>query len=185
LGPQQAFCFVSGHDFSRAIKGQNDQVRAPEFGESEGRTADPSTTLPRISCGNWWRWCTSCALLYGRAHTLPCPVQRGRKSGYAPVGMQRGGHRFHLHRTDRIGKAELPIPIATLHQLTSPLFVIPTGAKRRDLQCAPRTPQILELSRRHFSPCHRKIRTKFQSKRAQGLKPHSFPYLYGTTEVVP
>jgi hypothetical protein len=25
--------------------------------------------------------------LRGRAHTRPCPVQRGRKSGYAPVGM--------------------------------------------------------------------------------------------------
>ena len=23
----------------------------------------------------------------GKAHTRPCPVQRGRKSGYAPVGM--------------------------------------------------------------------------------------------------
>jgi hypothetical protein len=30
---------------------------------------------------------TSCALLYGRAHTWTCPEQRGRKSGYAPVGM--------------------------------------------------------------------------------------------------
>jgi hypothetical protein len=49
--------------------------------------AGPSATLPRISCGTWWRCRTSCALLYGRAHTWLCPVQRGRKSGYAPVGM--------------------------------------------------------------------------------------------------
>src|ERR1700733_2676324 len=55
--------------------------------EARGRTAGPSTALPRISCGSWWRWCTSCALLYGRAHTWPCPVPGGRKSGYAPVGM--------------------------------------------------------------------------------------------------
>jgi hypothetical protein len=52
-------------------------------------TADPSTTLPRISCGTWWRCRTSCALLYGRAQTRPCPVQRGRKSGYASVGMTK------------------------------------------------------------------------------------------------
>jgi hypothetical protein len=50
-------------------------------------TADPSTALPRISCWTWWRCRTSCALLYGRAHTRPCLVQRGRKSGYASVGM--------------------------------------------------------------------------------------------------
>ena len=43
-----------------------------------------STALPRISCGTWWLWQTSCAFLYGKAHTLSCPVQRGRKSGYAP-----------------------------------------------------------------------------------------------------
>jgi hypothetical protein len=30
-------------------------VRTPEFGKPEGRTADPSTTLPRISCRTWWR----------------------------------------------------------------------------------------------------------------------------------
>jgi hypothetical protein len=30
------------------------------------------------------------------------------------------------------------------------------------------------FSRRLFSPCHRKIRTNFQWKKAQGLKPHSF-----------
>jgi hypothetical protein len=91
----QALCFVSGHDFSRAASGQNAQgfrvcVRTPEFEKTEGRTADPSTTLPRISCGTWQRWCSSCALLYGRAHTRPCPVQRGRKSGYASVGMTKG-----------------------------------------------------------------------------------------------
>src|SRR5271168_4065365 len=50
-------------------------------------TAGPSTTLPRISCGTWWLRQTSCAFLYGKAHTLPCLVQCGRKSGYAPVGM--------------------------------------------------------------------------------------------------
>ena len=27
---------------------------------------------------------------YRKAHTRPCPVQRGRKSGYAPVGMTKG-----------------------------------------------------------------------------------------------
>ncbi len=29
----------------------------------------------------------ACALLYGRAHTRPCLVLRGRKFGYASVGM--------------------------------------------------------------------------------------------------
>jgi hypothetical protein len=36
-----------------------------------------------------------------------------------------------------------------------------------------------------FSPCHRKICTKLQCKRAQGLKPRPFLRLYGTTKVVP
>jgi hypothetical protein len=27
---------------------------------------------------------------YRKAHTRPCPVLRGRKSGYAPVGMTKG-----------------------------------------------------------------------------------------------
>src|ERR1700729_4199249 len=75
-----------------ALTPRNDQgsrvyLRTPEFGKLEGRTADPSAPLPRISCLPWWRWCTSCALLYGIAHTRSCPVQRGRKSGYASVGM--------------------------------------------------------------------------------------------------
>jgi hypothetical protein len=35
---QQAFCFVSGHDFSPC-------VRTPEFGKPERRTADPSAPL--------------------------------------------------------------------------------------------------------------------------------------------
>jgi hypothetical protein len=51
------------------------------------RTAGPSTALPRISCGAWWRCRTSCAFLHGKAHTRSCPVQRGRKSGFASVGM--------------------------------------------------------------------------------------------------
>jgi hypothetical protein len=51
------------------------------------RTAGPSTSLPWISCRGWWLRRTSCAFLYGKAHTRPCPVLRGRKSGYAPVGM--------------------------------------------------------------------------------------------------
>src|ERR1700683_3259534 len=44
------FCFVSEHDFSRAINAQKKCgfrvcVRTPEFGKPEGRTADPSATL--------------------------------------------------------------------------------------------------------------------------------------------
>jgi hypothetical protein len=50
-------------------------------------TAGPSTALPRISCGGWWRWRALCGFLYGKPHTGPCREQRGRKSGYAPVGM--------------------------------------------------------------------------------------------------
>ena len=53
-------------------------------------TAGPSTTLPRISCRTWWRWRTSCGFLYGKPHTRPCPVPRGRKSGFAPVPRQAG-----------------------------------------------------------------------------------------------
>jgi hypothetical protein len=51
------------------------------------KTADLSTTLPRISCRSWWRWQTSCAFPLRKAHTRPCPMLRGRKSGYAPVEM--------------------------------------------------------------------------------------------------
>jgi hypothetical protein len=63
------------------------RVHHEEFGKTEWRTADPSTPLPRIPCRTWWRCCTLCALLYGRAHARLCLGQRGRKSGYAPVEM--------------------------------------------------------------------------------------------------
>ena len=33
---------------------------------------------------------TSCAFLYGKAHTQPCMMQGGRKSGYAPVPRRAG-----------------------------------------------------------------------------------------------
>jgi hypothetical protein len=43
--------------------------------------SSPQVSLPRISCRTWWLCRTSCAFLYGKAHTRPCPVQRSRKSG--------------------------------------------------------------------------------------------------------
>jgi hypothetical protein len=48
------------------------------FGKPEGRTADPSTTLPRISCGTWWRWCTSCAF----------PLQKGAYAALSSAAWQ-------------------------------------------------------------------------------------------------
>jgi hypothetical protein len=33
---------------------------------------------------------THAPFFYGKAHTWTCPVQRGRKSGYATVGMTKG-----------------------------------------------------------------------------------------------
>jgi hypothetical protein len=36
-----------------------------------------------------------------------------------------------------------------------------------------------------FSPCHRKNLHENSNRKAQGLKPHSFLRLYGTTKVVP
>jgi hypothetical protein len=53
-------------------------MRTPEFGKPEGRTADPSTTLPRISCGTWWRWCTSCAF----------PLQKGAYAALSSAAWQ-------------------------------------------------------------------------------------------------
>jgi hypothetical protein len=54
-------------------------------------TADLSTTLPQISCRTCWRWPSSCAFLYGKAHTWMLQVLRGRKSGYA-----RSRRQFYL-----------------------------------------------------------------------------------------
>jgi alpha-mannosidase len=48
------------------------------FGKAEGRTADPSTTLPRISCRTWWRWCTSCAF----------PLQKGAHAALSSATWQ-------------------------------------------------------------------------------------------------
>jgi hypothetical protein len=45
---------------------------------AEGRTADPSTTLPRISCGSWWRWCTLCAF----------PLQKGAHAALSSAAWQ-------------------------------------------------------------------------------------------------
>jgi hypothetical protein len=90
-------------------------------GESE--TAGPSGTLPRISCRAWWLWQTSCAFLYGKPYTW----SRGRKSGYASVGMtkfraatylegllvgSRAPHANQLLRLKR--RSDLPIPITEL-----------------------------------------------------------------------
>jgi hypothetical protein len=62
----------------------------------------PPLRSPQISCGTWWRWHTSCAFLYGKAHTWSLRVRRGRKSGYASVGMTiqlRAEHWWLVERT--------------------------------------------------------------------------------------
>jgi hypothetical protein len=46
-----------------------------------------STALPRISCRISWVGRASCGFLCGKPHTRTCLRQRGRKSGYASVGM--------------------------------------------------------------------------------------------------
>jgi hypothetical protein len=51
---------------------------------------DLSAALPRISCRTCWRWQSSCAFLYGKAHEWRLRVLRGRKSGYASVEMTKG-----------------------------------------------------------------------------------------------
>jgi hypothetical protein len=38
----------------------------------------------------WWRWRTSCCLLYGKPHTQSSLMSRSRKSGFASVGMTKG-----------------------------------------------------------------------------------------------
>jgi hypothetical protein len=65
-------------------------VRTLEFGKSEGRTAGPSTALPGFPLELSGVDEHHAPLPYRKAHTLPCPVQRGRKSGCAPVGMTKG-----------------------------------------------------------------------------------------------
>jgi hypothetical protein len=54
------------------------RVWCGRFGKAEGRTADPSTTLPRISCRTWWRWCTSCAF----------PLQKGAYADLSSAAWQ-------------------------------------------------------------------------------------------------
>jgi hypothetical protein len=67
-------------------------------------TADPSTTLPRISCRISWVRRASCGFLYGKPHTRSCLHQRSRKSGYAPVGMTKESdkcHRYPVGKTNQ------------------------------------------------------------------------------------
>jgi hypothetical protein len=52
-------------------------------GEVRG-TADPSTALPRISCGTWWRRCTSCAF----------PLQKGAHAVLSRAAWQEIRVRF-------------------------------------------------------------------------------------------
>ncbi len=47
--------------------------------------------VPRISCGTWWLWGTSCAFLCGKAHSQPRPVLRGRKFGSPEFPVELGG----------------------------------------------------------------------------------------------
>ena len=50
-------------------------------------TADPSTTLPRISCRTEWHWRSSCRFPYESRTRGRWLVPRSRKSRCAPVGM--------------------------------------------------------------------------------------------------
>jgi hypothetical protein len=177
-------------------------VRTPEFGKPEGRTADPSTPLPRISCGPWWRWCTHAPFPYRKAHTRPCPVQRGRKSGYAPVGMTiLSGNlsivsekNCHPDRSvaeycneagqSREGRLKTQPRRSAVPRGTVQLAYHHPGLRPGLLSDVP-SGLSAEFSRRLFSPCTAKSARNPNPKEAQGLKPHSFLRLYGTTKVVP
>ena len=49
-----------------------------EIGLWVSGTAGPSTTLPRISYGTWWRWCTSYAF----------PLQKGAHAALSSAAWQ-------------------------------------------------------------------------------------------------
>ena len=131
----RAFGFVSGHDFSRAIPRHNSpgfspRVRTPEFGKSEGRTADPSVSLGMtILFGN---------AKYSFQDKLPSRPERTRISCHAALD-EAACAPFRK-------EGRMKCTDATKFHRKSGV------AERRDLRCAPRASQILEFSRRLFSP---------------------------------
>src|SRR5271170_8309464 len=75
-------------------------------------TADPSTALPRISCGDPWRWGPACGSLYGEPHTWTSLAARSRKSGSAPVEMTKG--RVVMARGRGLGDVQTAGPSAAV-----------------------------------------------------------------------
>src|ERR1700678_3795628 len=82
-------------------------------------TADPSTTLPRISCGDPWLWGSACGSLYREPHTWTSLAARSRKSGYAPVGMTRGGRLVSGRMATWMDRAECRYSAATADPSTT------------------------------------------------------------------
>jgi hypothetical protein len=48
------------------------------LGSPRGALQIPPTSLPRISCRTWWRWCTSCAF----------PLQKGAHAALSSAAWQ-------------------------------------------------------------------------------------------------
>ena len=89
--------------------------------------------LPRISCGTWWRWQTSCAFLYGKAHALSCRVPHGRKSGCARDDKGEGNATIEgIAKEGLTQYAALPLSsvwLAAEHGSAALPFVIPSVAE--------------------------------------------------------
>jgi hypothetical protein len=132
---------------------------------------------------------------YRKAHTRSCSVQRGRRSGYAPVGMTP---LFRvLSRQERyIVVVEVPALKRSLLRLNAGA---PTTVGRVGSSAFPNVGSrrggcfngwLRARSDRSCSPARggrfkRMSRCLGALKRSQGLKPALFCPLYGTTKVVP
>jgi hypothetical protein len=68
--------------------------RTPECGKSGGALQIPPLRYPGFPVELGGVDEHHAPFPYRKAHTLPCPVQRGRKSGYAPVGVTKGRATF-------------------------------------------------------------------------------------------
>src|ERR1700678_3077273 len=116
--------FSPAEGCSRLRMGFRVCVRTPEFGKPKGAPQIPPLRYPGFPVELGGVGALHAPFPYRKAHTRPCPVQRGRKSGYAPVGM-----------TILFGNAKYRFQ----DELSS-------RAKPRDLRCASRASQILRLN---------------------------------------
>ena len=82
--------FILHIPFSQPLYAFNRKRELQNLGSPQGAQQVPPLRSPGFPVELGGVGALHAPFPYRKAHTLPCPVLRGRKSGYAPVGMTKG-----------------------------------------------------------------------------------------------